>query len=37
MIPYLAGLPDIVTNNNTIPGNWKKAIVDPFTEGEIGR
>ena len=30
MIPYLARLLDITTNNNTIPSNWKKALVVPI-------
>ena len=27
MIPYFARLLDITTNNNAIPGDWKKVIV----------
>ena len=27
MIPYLTRLLDITTNNNAIPGDWKKVIV----------
>jgi len=26
-------LPDITTNNNAIPGDWKKAIVFPIYKG----
>jgi len=37
MIPYLARLLDIMMNNNAIPGDWIKAIVLPFTKGEIDR
>jgi hypothetical protein len=32
MIPYLARMLDITMNNNAIPGDWKKAIVVPFTK-----
>jgi hypothetical protein len=35
MIPYLARLLDITMSNNAIPGDRKKAIVVPFTKGEI--
>ena len=37
MIPYLARLMDIRMNNNTVPGDWKKAIVVQFTKEEIVR
>jgi hypothetical protein len=30
MIPYLARLLDITINNDTIPREWKKAIVVPI-------
>jgi hypothetical protein len=30
MIPYLARLLDITMNNNSIPGDWRKAIVGPI-------
>ena len=30
MIRYLARLMDIRMNNNTVPGDWKKAIVVPI-------
>ena len=33
MIPYLARLLDITTNNNTIPYDWKKVIVFPIRRG----
>jgi hypothetical protein len=33
MIPYLARLLDITMNNNSIPSDWKKAIVVPIYKG----
>jgi hypothetical protein len=33
MIPYLARLLDITTNNNAIPGDWKRAIMVPIYKG----
>jgi hypothetical protein len=33
MIPYLAKLLDITMNNNTIPGDCRKAIVVPINKG----
>jgi len=33
MIPYLARLLDITTNNGTLPANWKRAIVVPVHKG----
>ena len=33
MIPHLARFLDIKMNNNTIPGEWKKAIVVPIYKG----
>jgi hypothetical protein len=33
VIPYLARLLDISINNDTIPGDWKKAIVFPVYKG----
>jgi hypothetical protein len=33
MIPYLVRLLDIMINNDTIPGDWKKAIVVPIHKG----
>jgi len=33
MIPCLAKLLDITMNNNTIPGDWKKATVVPIYKG----
>jgi hypothetical protein len=34
MIPYLARLLDITMNNNSVPGDWKKAIVVRIYKGE---
>jgi hypothetical protein len=34
MIPYLARLLDITTNNNAIPGDWKKVILVPIYKGK---
>ena len=33
MIPYLARLLEVTTNNGTIPMDWKKAIVVPIHKG----
>jgi hypothetical protein len=33
MIPYLARFLDIIMNNRSIPGDWKKAIVIPIYKG----
>jgi hypothetical protein len=33
MIPYLSRLLDITMNNNSIPSDWKKAIVVPIYKG----
>ena len=33
MIPYLAQLLDITTNNGTLPGDWKRATVIPVHKG----
>jgi len=33
MIPYLARLLDIIMNNGTLPGDWKKATVIPIHKG----
>ena len=33
MIPYIAKLLDITLNNNSIPGEWKKAVVVPIYKG----
>ena len=30
MVPYTARLLDITMNNNSIPGDWKKAVVIPI-------
>jgi len=34
MIPYLARLVDITTNNNAIQGDWKKSYSFPIYKGE---
>jgi hypothetical protein len=34
LIPYLARLLDITSNNATIPSDWKKAIVVPAYKGD---
>jgi hypothetical protein len=33
MIPYLARLLDIIMNNGTLPGDWKRATVIPIHKG----
>ena len=33
MIPYLSRLLDITMNNDTLPGDWKRAMVIPIHKG----
>ena len=33
MIPYFARLLDIIMNNGTLPGDWKKVTVIPIHKG----
>ena len=33
MIPYLARLLDITMNNDTLPADWKRAMVVPVHKG----
>jgi hypothetical protein len=37
MIPYHARLLDITKNNDTLPGDWKRATVIPIHKGVIDR